>query len=311
MSDELITITVGVTGLILSVGWLVIVSHDRYSVRVGERLRNATGKKHDDSILRPVEKESDFRLSNVPEVLNKLLPDSDQDRKKYQLRLVHAGIYNSSALSAFFAAKLILMILPPCIGIIVGLLGFADLRMAALVGCGIGGLGMFLPSCWVDRRIRARHSVLRRSLADFLDLMIVCLDSGLSIQAAIQRVSDELQIAHPLLAGELGIVQRDIELGATADAAIRRFADRSGFDGIKLLSSFMRESQRFGSALSEALRVHADMLRVQREQYAEEQAQKASVKVLLPTLLLILPAVFVVVAGPAVIQIQSAFSKPK
>ncbi len=308
MTVELITIAGGVFGLILSIGWLAFVSLDRYTAKVDARLRNVSGHKGaaTQSIL---EAPNAGRLAHMPEALTRILPDSAQDRKKHQLRLLHAGIYNAGALSAFFAAKLILMTLPPLIGIVIGALGFADLRFAALVGCGVGGLGMFLPACWIDRRIRARHSMLRRSLADFLDLMIVCLDSGLSIQAAIQRVSDELQIAHPLLAAELVVVQRDIELGATVDAAIRRFADRSGFDGIRLLGSFMRESQRFGTVLSEALRVHADMLRVQREQYAEEQAQKASVKVLLPTLLLILPAVFVVVAGPAVIQVRNAFSK--
>ncbi len=118
-----------------------------------------------------------------------------------------------------------------------------------------------------------------------------------------------MRLAHPLLAGELSIVQRDIDLGATVDSALRRFGDRSGFDGIRTLSTFVRESQRFGTELADALRLHADMLRSQREQVAEETAQKASVKILLPMLLLILPAVFVVIAGPAAIQIQQAFSK--
>ncbi len=309
MNAELITIAVGVFGLILSVGWLAIVSLDRYTVKVDARLRNVAGHKSTTSMQSVRDVPISRRFAQLPGTLTKVLPDNEQDRKKHQLRLLHAGIYNSGALTAFFVAKLVFMTLPLVIGIVAGILGFAELRFAVLVGCGVGVLGMFLPSCWIDRRIRARHSILRRSLADFLDLMIVCLDSGLSIQAAIQRVSDELQIAHPLLASELAVVQGDIEFGATVDGAIRRFADRSGFDGIRLLSSFMRESQRFGTALSEALRVHADMLRVQREQFAEEQAQKASVKVLFPTLLLILPAVFVVVAGPAVIQVQNAFAK--
>jgi tight adherence protein C len=139
--------------------------------------------------------------------------------------------------------------------------------------------------------------------------MIVCLDSGLSLQGTILRVSDELRIAHPTLAGELEIVERDMALGAAVDVALKRFADRSGFEGIRTMSTFVRESQRFGTELADALRTHAEMLRYQRAQAAEETAQKASVKILLPVLLLILPAVFVVLAGPAAIQIQAAFSK--
>jgi tight adherence protein C len=240
---------------------------------------------------------------------NQLVPNSDRDRQHHQSRLLQAGIYSTTALSTYFAAKLCLMVTPPVLGTIAAWSGLLDGRMAILLGCGAGGLGMLAPSAWLDRRIRRRHAALRRSLADFLDLMVVCLDSGLSLQGTLHRVGEELQIAHPMLATELNIVQRDVELGATVDAAMRRFAARSGHDGIRLLGTFIRESQRFGTALSEALRSHADMLRVQREQLAEEMAQKASVKVLLPTLLLILPAVFVVVAGPAVIQLQAMFSQ--
>jgi tight adherence protein C len=222
---------------------------------------------------------------------------------------MHAGIYSPVALSWFFAAKLVLMVAPPLVGCLAGWWGLVDDRMGLLVGCTTGGCGLFLPSLWLERRIRERHLSLRRSLADFLDVMIVCLESGLSLPGAIQRVSDELRVAHPLLAGELSIVQREIELGATIDAALRHFAERSGYEGVRTLSTFVRESQRFGTELVEALRLHADMLRSQREQAVEETAQKASVKILIPTLLLILPAVFIVLAGPALIQIHEAFSK--
>ena len=151
--------------------------------------------------------------------------------------------------------------------------------------------------------------LLRRSLPDFLDLMIVCLQGGLSIQETIRRVGDELRLAHPILAGELSTVQRDVELGATVDQAFRRFAARTDYEGVRTLSTFVRESQRFGTQLTEALRLHAEMLRLQREEAAEEMAQKAAVTILLPTLLLIFPTVFVVLVGPAVIQIQEAFAK--
>jgi tight adherence protein C len=121
-------------------------------------------------------------------------------------------------------------------------------------------------------------------------------------------VSDELRLAHPALASELGFVQRDIELGATVDQALKRFATRTDYEAVRTLSTFIREAQRFGTNITDALRSHADMLRSQREQAAEESAQKASVKILIPTLLLIFPATFVVIVGPAVIQIHEAFA---
>jgi tight adherence protein C len=138
--------------------------------------------------------------------------------------------------------------------------------------------------------------------------MIVCLEGGLSLQETIRRVSDELRLAHPALASELGFVQRDIELGATVDQALKRFATRTDYEAVRTLSTFIREAQRFGTNITDALRSHADMLRSQREQAAEESAQKASVKILIPTLLLIFPATFVVIVGPAVIQIHEAFA---
>ena len=180
--------------------------------------------------------------------------------------------------------------------------------MTILWACVMAAVGSILPSLWLDRAITRHQILLRRSLPDFLDLMIVCLEGGLSLQETIRRVSDELQLAHPALAVELSIVQRDIELGATVDQALKRFATRTDYEGVRTLSTFIREAQRFGTNITEALRSHADMLRSQREQAAEEKAQKAAVKILIPTLLLIFPAIFVVAVGPAVIQIQEAFA---
>ena len=142
-----------------------------------------------------------------------------------------------------------------------------------------------------------------------MDLLIVCLQSGMSVSSALQRVGMEIKVAHPLLAYELEIVQRDVTLGAPVDAALSNFANRSGVDVLRELATFMRESRRFGSEIVDALRVQADTMRFQREQTAEENAQKATVKILFPMLLLILPAIFVVLVGPAVIQIQKAFSR--
>jgi tight adherence protein C len=238
----------------------------------------------------------------------KRLSPYQADRSRIQRRLAKAGIYNPAAISQYVAAKLLLMLLSGGLAVGAGATGYLPMRMAIVAACVLAGFGFLVPSLWVDRAISRHHLLLQRSLPDFLDLMIVCLEGGLSLQETIRRVSDELRLAHPALASELGFVQRDIELGATVDQALKRFAMRTDYEAVRTLSTFIREAQRFGTNITDALRSHADMLRSQREQAAEESAQKASVKILIPTLLLIFPATFVVIVGPAVIQIHEAFA---
>jgi tight adherence protein C len=240
--------------------------------------------------------------------LRRLNPYQAAERSRIQQRLAKAGIYNPAAISRYVAAKLLLTLVSSGIAIGVGATGYLPMRMAIVAACVLAGFGFLVPSLWLDRATSRHHLLLQRSLPDFLDLMIVCLEGGLSLQETIRRVSDELRLAHPALASELGFVQRDIELGATVDQALKRFATRTDYEAVRTLSTFIREAQRFGTNITDALRSHADMLRSQREQMAEESAQKASVKILIPTLLLIFPATFVVIVGPAVIQIHDAFA---
>jgi len=250
------------------------------------------------------------RKSSIFSTVGKqLLPDDQGERSKAQSRLIKAGIYSPTALTVYFASRLVLFVLPPVVGMTLGVTGLLAMSTAVFWGAIAGGFGLLLPSLLLDHLVVRFHRVLRKSLPDFLDLTVVCLESGMSLQSAIQRVSDELRIVHPVLAGELGMVQREIELGATVQTALRRFADRSALDAVRTLSTFVQQAQRYGTTMADAFRMHGDMLRTQREQRAEEMAQKAAVKILMPTMLLIFPAVFVVLAGPAAIQIQENFNK--
>jgi tight adherence protein C len=240
--------------------------------------------------------------------LQRLNPYHDTGRLRLQQRLARAGIYEPAAATRFFVARVVMMSGLGGAAIAAGMIGYLSTNMTILGACVLAGFGSLVPSFWLDRAIARHHLLLQKSLPDFLDLMTVCLEGGLSLQETIRRVSDELRLAHPALASELGIVQRDIELGATIDQALKRFGTRTDYEGVRTLSTFIREAQRFGTNITDALRSHADMLRSQREQAAEENAQKAAVKILLPTLLLIFPAIFVVVVGPAIIQVHEAFA---
>ena len=282
---------------------------DPYWMRVRGRVSQLDGSSGEHG---PEETKHHRAMADTParllNELQRLNPYHATARSHVQQRLSKAGVYDPTAISRFFAAKLLLTILPGTAGVAAGMMGYLPMNLTLLAACVLAGFGSLVPSFWLDRAIARHRLLLQKSLPDFLDLMTVCLEGGLSLPETIRRVSDELRLVHPALASELGIVQRDMELGATIDQALRRFALRSDYEAVRTLSTFIREAQRFGTNITDALRSHAELLRSQREQAAEENAQKAAVKILLPTLLLIFPAIFVVVVGPAVIQIQDLFA---
>jgi tight adherence protein C len=135
------------------------------------------------------------------------------------------------------------------------------------------------------------------------------LEGGLSLPAAFRRLAQELRTTHPLLANEVEIIQREMQLGLSAGEALRQFADRSDLEEIRSLAGVITQAERLGASLSKALRVHSESLRVRRMQAGEEMAQKAAVKILFPTFFCIFPGIFIVVLGPAVFQIMAMFTK--
>ena len=141
-------------------------------------------------------------------------------------------------------------------------------------------------------------------MPDALDLLVICLEGGLSLPASLRRVGGELRTAHPLLALELNIVQREIQLGSSPGESLQKLGVRTDLEEIRSMAAVITQAERFGASLVKSLRVHAETLRTKRQQYAEEMAAKAAVKVLFPTLLFIFPAIFVVILGPAAFQIM-------
>lgn len=277
--------------------------------RVAERLEGLSdGPAH---AARRAARRSPGSWSNVLSKLGaRLLPDNEAERTRVHKRLIHAGVYSPSAPGAFLAAKAVFGVFGPSAGLALALLDLADVTTSLLVGALVGATGLVAPGLWLDWRKARRQRTLRGSLPDFLDLIVTCMEGGLSFEAALQRVTDEMQTAHPLLAAEMRVVQRETHLGSSIETALRNFASRSDLDVGRSLATVVEQARRFGSRMAEALRVHSDTLRYQREQRAEENAQKATVKILFPTLLFIFPPVLVVLGGPAVIQIQEKFSPP-
>jgi tight adherence protein C len=247
----------------------------------------------------------------LPRIGTALVPTDEEERTVLGTRLIHAGFYGREAMPMFLGVKLLLMVGPALVGLALAAMGLAPMYYAVLAGGCLGILGMIGPSFWLDSRKAQRQIAFRRALPDALDLLVICLEGGLSLAGSLRRIAGELSTAHPIVATELNIVQREIQLGRTPGDSLQQMGVRTDLEEIQSLASVITQAERFGASLVKSLRVHAETLRVKRQQYAEEMAQKASIKVLFPTLLFIFPAIFVVILGPAAYQIYEVMGNMK
>lgn len=225
-------------------------------------------------------------------------------------RLVLAGLYQERLAGRIINIRGILMIVPLVAGGLAGFSGIVPLQLGLLFGLSTAMAGTLGPSFWLDHRKSQRQSRLRRALPDALDIIIVCLEGGLSLPAALAKVGHELELAHPLLAAELRIVDREVHMGRRTSEALREFAARFDLEELRSLASVVSHSERFGASVVKSLVVFADSMRIRRQQNAEERGHKAVVKLIFPTLLCIFPAMFVVLLGPAAIRIYHALAGP-
>jgi tight adherence protein C len=247
--------------------------------------------------------------TTLPKMGTPFIPSDLDERTKLQTRLIQAGLYRREAMVVFLGTKALLMVGPALLGVAASLVGLITLQEGLIFGgcAGIGGL--IGPSFWLDYTKGKRQNNFRRALPDALDVLVICLEGGLSLQSGLKRVSTELRSAHPVLATELAIVQREIQLGRTSGEALRKMGERCDLEEVRTLASVILQSEKLGASLVKSLRVHSETLRLKRQQRAEELAQTAGTKILFPTVLFILPAMFVVILGPAVIHIMQVFAK--
>jgi len=224
-----------------------------------------------------------------------------------QQRLVKAGHDGPIAPLVYSLVRVGVLILLP-------LLAFIFLPktsfLKVLVGVSAGGLfGLMLPPFILLRLEARRQEKIRRSLPDALDLLVVCVEAGISLDAAILRVAKDLLLVHPDLAGELLVVSRKMNAGMTREDALRGLWDRTGVDEVRTLVASLLQSEKWGSSSSRVLRVSSETLRRKRRQTAERKAATAPLKMIVPMALFIFPALFVVILGPAVVQIASVGGK--
>jgi tight adherence protein C len=185
----------------------------------------------------------------------------------------------------------------------VALLGFSG---GLAPGLFLAIVGYVAPTFYINYKVTNRERAIRNGLPDALDLLTVCVESGSGLDQAISKASEELQISHPVLAGELTLVTTEIRAGKPRIEAFKNFATRSGVEDVRTLVSMLVQTDRFGTSVADALRVHADTSRTKRRQLAEERAGKVGVKLVFPLALCLFPALYIVCFGPVVIRIYRA-----
>ena len=237
-------------------------------------------------------------------VASYVLPQKDNERDDMTQKLARAGYRSPQALQVFYLTKSLLTVALPML-VLTGWRWFPEIEGSiltyAIVACGIGLLGPnFVLRKLVDRRVRS----LRNGFPDALDLLVVCVESGLGLAAAIQRVADELFVSHAELAYELSTVNAEIRAGLPREQALRNLAARTGLPDIKGLVGLLVQTIRFGTSISDALRIYSDEFRDKRMQKAEEQAAKMGTKLVFPLIFCMFPVFFIVAIGPAVLSIM-------
>jgi tight adherence protein C len=172
----------------------------------------------------------------------------------------------------------------------------------------LGAMGYILPPFIVGSKLKNRQKEMQKALPDALDLMVVCVEAGLALNQAMVRVAEEIHRLSPVLSEQISLMNLEIRAGTPREEAFRNLGERTGVQDIKSLMAMLIQTDRFGTSIATALRVHADTLRTKRRQRAEEAAAKTTIKLVFPLVLFIFPAMFVVIIGPGLIQIVEALS---
>jgi tight adherence protein C len=231
------------------------------------------------------------------------VPAESDARSRLRKQLVQAGYRRPGALRAFLVAKATLAIVGPACVFVADAVRLEPLPNAVPLALVATGAGYFLPNLWLASRVADRLRHIERALPDTLDLLVTCVEAGLGLDAAMQRVADETAPAFPILSAELRLAFLEVKAGIPRLDALRRLADRTGAQELRSLSATLAQTELFGTSVSAALRTQAEGIRIRRMQRAEEKAAYISVKMTFPLVLCILPSVFAVLVGPAVVNI--------
>jgi tight adherence protein C len=286
--------------VLIAAGGLILFYREAMIQRISEVINPRPKSK---GILSSIQ-ESGFSLGGVVEHFESVLPKSQAEQSVMKQRLIRAGYREDSAAKTFYGFKVLVPLLLCSIGWVTGLV-----KMNPFFVLAIGlGLGFLIPDFWLGHLIKKRQAKIRRGLPDVLDLLIICIEAGLSLDQATSRTAEELKLAQPELCDELMVVVLEQRAGRPRSDTWKHMSDRTGVESVRNLTSMLVQSEQFGTSIAKTLRIHSDTLRTQRVQQVEEAAAKTTIKLIFPLVFFIFPALFVVVLGPAAIMMFDAFT---
>ena len=241
--------------------------------------------------------------------LNKLLPPSAAEAKKLQKQLMQAGFRSPGAPVMYRAIQIATLAgFPAMVALGCALLA-RPVSSAVLFILMAFVLGFALPRYGLKRMIRSRQQLVRWGLADALDLMVISIEAGLGLNAAMVKVSTELKEVHPDISEEFEMANLEMRVGRDREEALRNLGERTGVDDLRSLIAMLIQTDKFGTSITKAIRAFSDSLRTKRRQRAEQAAQKAAVKLLLPLACFLFPTLFIALLGPAALQLIDTFDK--
>jgi tight adherence protein C len=305
-SGEMLLIQLAVfssVALLVGVPLMLIIRRNQTSQRLGKLLKNespaALTKKS-----KLLEEEDQGVVAKVARPLHGILSPSDAEgRQKARIRLLQGGFRSRKSYRIYFALKLVSACLLPGLFLLRGM--FYHFSPQILLIClGLATFGYLLPSIVLNVIIQKRQQGILRALPDALDLMVICVESGLGLDMTFKRVGDELRSLNSDLSDEFHMVNREIRAGRPRSESLKNMSLRTGVAEVQNLMTMLVQTTRFGTSMARALRVHADDMRVKRRQIAEEKAAKTAIKLTMPLILFIFPSILVVLLGPAGLKIM-------
>jgi tight adherence protein C len=278
--------------------WAIFNAFSKSSSVVHKRLdelRDPTLRNRDGGVGGMMEKAA-------PALSKALQPKTEMEASALKVRLANAGFQSPNAAQLYLAVKVMMLGAGVMIGGGFGLakFGLTQNGLTSLVIA--GGLGFYLPELVLTLMKKGRQEKIFLTLPDALDLLVVCVEAGLGLDAGMRRVSEELKDTAPDLCSELDSANMQLQIGRPRREVLHDLGIRTGVDDVKALAAILIQSDKFGSSIAQALRVQSDSMRIKRRQLAEERAQQTAVKMIFPLVLFIFPGIFVVLVGPAAIM---------
>jgi tight adherence protein C len=300
----IISVLLSTTSVVTAIYWLLVRPASPVNVRLKEINPTVSTEPETPQVTRVL-------VERVAEPISKIGPKpSPRNVRRLRRRLVMAGFLNENAVSVYRAAQLASAIAFPALTVLLLLITGRSINISttALVLISLA-FGLFIPSFTLSRLVTKQQQRITHALPDALDLMVVCVEAGLGLNAALYRVGQEMELVEPALSTHLAITNREIRAGKPREEALRNLGDRTGVDDLKSLVAMLIQTDRFGTSIADSLRVFADSLRTRRRQRAEEQVGKTTIKLIFPLLLFIFPALLIVLLVPAFIRMFSYLSQ--